>query len=277
MKKIAKLLTGILVASVIGISATACSNENEKNSTDKSIKIGFCPGPYSDMFKEGIQPSLEKKGYSIEIVEFSDYVQPNKTLAAGEIDVNLFQHSTYLKKFSADNSLDLSYITEVPTAGMGVFSNTYKSIDDIKDGAVIAIPNDETNLSRAIRVLQQTGLVKIKDGVDPAVATQNDLSENPKNLTFTEIEAPQLPRSLDSVDLAVINGNFAISAGLQLKDAVYNEELAEGYFNVIAVRTEDKDSQLSKDLLEIVQSDAFKGVIEDESKPYFFFKKPSGY
>lgn len=274
MKKIAKLFTGLLAATVIGISATACSTDNDAN---KAIKIGFCPGPYSDMFKDGIQPSLEKKGYSIEIVEFSDYVQPNKALAAGEIDVNLFQHSTYLKKFSADNGLDLSYITEVPTAGMGVFSNTYKSIDDIKDGATIAIPNDETNLSRAIRVLQQTGLVKIKDGVDPAVATQNDLSENPKNLTFTEIEAPQLPRSLDSVDLAVINGNFAISAGLQLKDAVYNEELAEGYFNVIAVRTEDKDSQLSKDLVEIVQSDAFKSVIEDENKPYFFFKKPSGY
>jgi D-methionine transport system substrate-binding protein len=160
---------------------------------------------------------------------------------------------------------------------MGIFSSKYKSLDELPNGATVAIPNDETNLSRAIRVLQQAGLVKIKDGVDPAKATQNDLSENKKNLKFTEIEAPQLPRSLDSVDFAVINGNYAISAGLLLKDARYSEELGEGYFNVIAVRTEDKDSQLAKDLIEITESDAFKSVIEDESKQYSSFKKPSGY
>ncbi|MFA5658197.1 MAG: MetQ/NlpA family ABC transporter substrate-binding protein [Oscillospiraceae bacterium] len=274
MKNIFKKIAALILAGAIGLSMTACKKEE---SEAKSIKVGFCPGPYSDMFKEAIQPSLEKKGYKIEIVEFSDYVQPNKALAAKEIDVNIFQHSTYLKKFSADNGLDLSYIKEIPTAGMGIFSSKYKSFDELPDGATVAIPNDETNLSRAIRVLQQAGLVKIKDGVDPAKATQNDLSENKKNLKFTEIEAPQLPRSLDSVDFAVINGNYAISAGLLLKDAIYSEELGEGYFNVIAVRTEDKDSQLAKDLIEITESDAFKSVIEDESKQYSSFKKPSGY
>jgi D-methionine transport system substrate-binding protein len=274
MKNLIGKITAVILAGVIGISMTACKKDSKDS---KSIKVGFCPGPYSDMFKEAIQPSLEKKGYKIEIVEFSDYVQPNKSLAAKEIDVNIFQHSTYLKQFSEDNKLDLSYITEIPTAGMGVFSSKYKSLDEIKDGATVAIPNDETNLSRAIRVLQQANLVKIKDGVDPAKATQNDLSENKKNLKFTEIEAPQLPRSLDSVDFAVINGNYAISANLQLKDALYNEELGEGYFNVIAVRKADKDSQLSKDIVEIVKSDAFKKVIDDPNKQYSSFKKPASY
>lgn len=273
MKNTIKKITSVLLVGAIALSITAC----DKKKDEKTIKVGFCPGPYSDLFKEAIQPSLEKKGYKIEIVEFSDYVQPNKALAAGEIDVNIFQHSIYLKKFSEDNKLDLTYIAEIPTAGMGVFSNKIKSLDDIPEGATVAIPNDETNLARAIRVLQQAGLVKIKEGVDPAKATQNDLSENKKNLKFTEIEAPQLPRSLDSVDIAVINGNYAISAGLKLKDALYSEELGEGYFNIIALRTEDKDSQLSKDLLEIVKSEEYKKVVNDPNKQYSSFKKPPSF
>lgn len=274
MKNIIKRITSIAIAGVIGFSLTACKKENESS---KSIKVGFCPGPYSDMFKEAIQPSLEDKGYKIEIVEFSDYVQPNKALASKEIDVNIFQHSVYLKKFSEDNNLDLTYIKEIPTAGMGIFSDKYETLDDIPDGATVAIPNDETNLARALRVLQQAGLVKIKDDADPAKATQNDLSENIKNLKFTEIEAPQLPRSLDSVDVAVINGNFAISAGLNLSDALYNEVLGDGYVNVIAVRTADKDSQLSKDIIEIVESEAFKKVIENPDGQYASFQKPKDY
>ncbi len=273
MKNIIKKITSIALAGVIGISFAAC----QKEEAAKSIKVGFCPGPYSDMFKEAIQPSLEDKGYKIEIVEFSDYVQPNKALAAKEIDVNIFQHSVYLKKFSEDNGLDLSYIKEIPTAGMGIFSDKYKSLDEIPNGATVAIPNDETNLARALRVLQQAGLVKIKEDANPAKATQNDLSENIKKLKFEEIEAPQLPRSLDSVDVAVINGNFAIGAGLKLSDALYNEVLGDGYVNVIAVRTEDKDSELSKDIVQIVESDAFKKVVENPGGQYVSFQKPKDY
>lgn len=273
MKKLIKKITAVALAGALGLSITGCGKEKEEN----LIKIGFCPGPYSDMFKEAIQPSLEEKGYKIEIVEFSDYVQPNKSLAAKEINVNIFQHSVYLQKFSEDNGLDLSYIKEIPTAGMGIFSEKNKSLDDLKDGATVAIPNDATNLSRAIRVLEQIGLVKINPDVDPKIATQYDLSENPKNLKFTEIEAPQLPRSLDSVDLAVINGNYALSAGLKLSNALYNEVLGEGYINVIAVRTADKDSQLAKDIIEIVESDAFKAVIEDPNGKFVSFYRPSDY
>lgn len=267
----------IALLSILLLAFTGCSSKTADADTKKALKVGVCAGPYGDMFTEAIKPSLEAKGYAVEIIEFSDYVQPNKALAAGEIDVNMFQHSTYLNNFSKENSLDLTAITEIPTAGMGIFSEKYKSIDAIEDGTIVAIPNDPTNLSRAIRILAQTNIITIDPAVDPTKATQYTLSSNPKNLQFTEIEAPQLPRSLDSVGIAIINGNYAISAGLKLSDAIYNEKIAEGYVNVIAVKTADKNSQFANDIVEVVKSDAFKSVIEDPSKQYASFQKPTNY
>ena len=147
------------------------------------LRVGVCAGPYGDMFVEAIQPELEKKGYKIKIVEFSDYVQPNIALAEKEIDVNVFQHSTYLKKFSKDHGLDLQYLTEIPTAAMGIFSEKYKTISELPEGSVIAIPNDDTNLSRALRVLAQTGAVELNPEVDPSKASVKDVSVNPKNVS----------------------------------------------------------------------------------------------
>ena len=244
---------------------------------DGDIKVGVCAGPYEDMFREAIEPSLKEKGYNVRYVQFSDYVQPNKALAEKEINVNIFQHSVYLKNFASQHNLDLVYITEVPTAGMGIFANNISSINAVPNGAKVAIPNDVTNLARAIRVLEQTGLVKIDSSVNPAEATQYTLAENSKNLVFIEIEAPQLPRSLDSVDLAVINGNFALSAGLKLSNALFNEILQEGYVNVIAVRTEDRNAQFAQDIVSIVHSDEFRKVIEDSSKQYSSFFRPKDY
>lgn len=272
---IIKKITAVVIALVLGtIGLTGCGQFTK---SDKTIRVGVCAGPYGDMFKEAIQPELEEKGYTVEITEFSDYVQPNNALAENEIDVNMFQHSTYLKKFCQEHSLDLSYITEIPTAAMGIFSNNYSKITDAKDGATVAIPNDDTNLSRALRVLAQTDIITINPNVDASKATVSDISENPKNLKFTEVNAEVLPSVLDSTDFAVINGNYAIGAGLKLSDAVYNEKLGEGYFNVIAVRTSDVDSQFAKDITSIVHSDKFRSVIEDESKQYTAFAKPSTY
>lgn len=275
INKIKKILAVALATVLIVTTFAGCKKDDKKDA--KTIKVGVCAGPYGDMFKEAIQPSLEKLGYKIEIIEFSDYVQPNNALAEKEIDVNMFQHSTYLKKFSTEHKLDLSYITEIPTAAMGVFSSKYKSIDKLPKGAKIAIPNDDTNLSRALRVLVQTGVIKLNPDVNPAEAKVKDISENPKRLKFTEVNAEILPTVLDSVDAAVINGNYAIGAGLKLSDAVYNEKLAEGYYNVIAVRTADKDSDLSKDIVAIVHSDKFRKIIEDPKKQYSAFGRPSGY
>jgi len=278
IKKI--FLLGIVATLTLGLGACKKSSdvvETQNDEVMKDIIVGVCPGPYGDMFKDAIQPSLEERGYKVTIKEFSDYVQPNKALSKSEIDVNMFQHSIYLKRFSEDSNLELSAITEIPTAGMGVFSNKVKSLDEIKDGALVTLPNDPTNLTRALKVLEASGLIKIDPNADPDLATEKDLSENNKNLKFKLIEAPQLPRTLDSADLAVVNGNYAIAAGLNLSDAVYSEKLKTGYINVIAVKTSAVESQLSKDILEIVKSNEFKSVIDDPKGQYISFQKPEKY
>jgi D-methionine transport system substrate-binding protein len=275
------LLFALLAGCSSGTGSSSQGNSNQSSGgTDEEpfvIKVGVCAGPYEDMFKQAIEPSLIAKGYTVEYVQFSDYVQPNKALAEGEINVNIFQHSVYLKNFSEEHGLDLVYITEIPTAGMGIFSDSITSIDEVPEGATVAIPNDVTNLSRSIRVLEQAGLVTIDPAVNPAEATQFTLSENPLNLTFVEIEAPQLPRSLESVDLAVINGNYALSAGLDLSDALFNELLLPGYVNVIAVRAEDAEAQFALDIVAAVHSDEFRSVIEDPNNQFVSFFRPEDY
>lgn len=274
--KFTSVILTVLLAFTLFVGCSTDSNISDKTK-NKEIKVGVCAGPYGDMFKEAIQPSLEKLGYEIRIIEFSDYVQPNNALAEKEIDLNMFQHSTYLKKFSQDHNLKLSQIVEIPTAAMGIFSDRFESIEKIEAGATVAIPNDDTNLSRAIRVLAQTGTIEIDPEVNPATVTVNDIANNPLNLKFKEVSAEILPSVLDSVGLAIINGNYAIGAGLNLVDAIYNEKLAEGYYNIIAVRTEDENAQFVKDILSIVNSDNFRSIIEDEEKQYVAFERPSGY
>lgn len=271
-----KKTTAIAFIALIGTALFTGCGKSDKNA-ENLIRVGVCAGPYGDMFNEAIKPALEEKGYEIEMTEFSDYVQPNMSLADNEIDVNMFQHSTYLKKFCEEHSLELEYISEIPTASMGIFSDKYNSLDDVSDGGEVAVPNDDTNYARALRVLEQTGLITLNPEIDASAATVDDIVENPKNLKFTEVSAEILPSILDSVDLAVINGNYAIGAGLKLDKAVYNEELGEGYYNVIAVRSEDADKQFAKDIVSIVHSDDFRNVIEDGSKQYTAFAKPADY
>lgn len=279
MKNKLQKLTALILGAGLMMSLAGCGQEAKAQigAQDKTIKVGVCAGPYGDMFEEAIKPSLEEKGYKVEITEFSDYVQPNNALADKEIDVNMFQHSTYLKKFSEQHGLDLTYISEIPTAGMAIFSDSADSIENLPQGGEIAIPNDDTNLSRSLRVLAQTGVIKLDPNADAATVTPENIIENPKELTFKEVNAEVMTSVLDSVDAAIINGNYALSGGLNLSDALYNEEIAEGYFNVIAVRTEDKESDFAKSIVEIVKSDAFKSVIEDENKQYVSFSRPSGY
>ena len=160
---------------------------------------------------------------------------------------------------------------------MGIFSDKVKSISELPEGSVIAIPNDDTNLSRALRVLAQTGTVELDPSIDASKAGVKDVAVNPKRFSFKEVNAEILPSVLDSVDAAVINGNYAMSAGLKLSDAVYNEQLQAGYFNVIAVRTEDVEKDFSKEITQIVHSDSFRKVIENPNGQYVAFGRPVDY
>lgn len=281
MNKLKKII-GIALTLTLTLGATGCGSSAASNGTGstaqiKNLVIGVCPGPYGDMVKKAIAPVLEKKGYKVSIKEFSDYIQPNNALANKEIDANLFQHTAYLQKFAKDNNLAISPVIVVPTAGMGIFSNKIKSLDKLSNGATVAIPNDASNLARALILLQKEGLIKIKDNIDQTKASENDIVENKKGLKFTPIEAAQLPRSLDSVDIALITGNYAIAAGLNFSSALKVEKLAENYKNVVAVRTEDLNKQLGKDIKAAVESQEFRAVIEDPKGEFKSFDKPQWY
>lgn len=256
---------------------SGCSAPGTDDSGAKSLKVGVVAGPYQDLFREAVEPSLRERGYSVSYVEFSDYVQPNNALVNGDISLNVFQHSTYLNSFAQQHGLDLAALAEIPTAAMGVFSNKVGSLDQLSEGATVAVPNDDTNLSRSLRVLQQAGLVFLDLAVDPAKATVDDIASNPKNIVIKQVNAEILPTVLDSVDAAVVNGNYAIGAGLDLADAAYMEQLSEGYYNVIAVRGEDAAAPFAQDIVAIVGSDAFRRAIEDPSRPFSAFSRPSGY
>lgn len=262
----------VLILTLILAVTTACTSNVEKR-----IVFGVAPGPYGDMIKKAIQPSLIDLGYKVELKEFSDYVQPNLALANKEIDVNLFQHTVYLEKFKADRNLQLSSVISVPTAGVGIYSKKVTSLGELKEGSQVAIPNDPTNLARALRLLQAANLIRIKADIDPTKASEKDVIENPKKLEIVTLEAAQLPRALETADLAVINGNFAISAGISLSSALLMEELAEEYKNVIAVRSEDVEQAFVKDIKAAVESEEFHKVIEDQSLDFQAFQKPDWY
>lgn len=236
----------------------------DKADEKKELKFGATAGPYSDMLKIAIIPELEKKGYTVEIVEFSDYVQPNNALNAEAIDANLFQHIIYLENFAEQNKMELSDLINVPTAPLGIYSNKYKSLDEIEDDATITIPNDPVNAARTLMTLEANGLIKVNPDVEPLKASEKDVIENPKNLVIQPIEAGQLPRSIDGVDLAAVPGNFAIAADFNLLDALALEDMPDEFRNVVAVKTSNKDAQFAKDILEVIQSEAFEKIIDEQ-------------
>lgn len=260
----AALTLGLAACGDDNSSATGDNNSSTTGEETKEIKVGATAGPYSDMLSKAIIPQLEEKGYEVELVEFSDYIQPNKALDNGDIDANLFQHTIYLENFEKENNMDLEALKIVPTAPMGFFSNEFTSVEEIADGATIALPNDPSNAARALLALQEQGLITINPDVEELKASEKDVQDNPKNLVFQPIEAAGLPRAVESADLAAVPGNFALAAGLNLMDALFLENMPDQYRNVVAVTAENKDSQLAKDLIEIVESEAFEQVIDEE-------------
>ncbi|WP_109475995.1 MetQ/NlpA family ABC transporter substrate-binding protein [Paraburkholderia sp. C35] len=261
-------LTAIALGALIAVSVTAHAADPDK----KEIRFGATAGPYSDQIRYGIKPQLEKEGYKVTIVEFSDYVQPNLALADGALDANAFQHEVYLKKFSADHKLALSELVKVPTAPIGLYSHKHKRLDELKDGATVSLPNDVPKQARAIILLQQLGWVTLKPGIDPGKSSERDIDANPHKIKLVPLEAAQLPRSLDDVDYAFVNGNFALASGLKLTDALLLEKIPPYYLNLVAVRTADLNKPYVKDIANAYRSAEFRRVIDER---FAGFSKPS--
>ena len=258
------LAAAVLAAASVGLSAPALAQDANK----KQLVIGGTAGSNIDQLQYGIVPLLQKKGYKVKLVEFNDYVQPNLALADGSLDANFFQHEVYFNQFKGDRKLDLVRLTQGPIAPMGVYSKQRKSLADLKEGDRVALPNDPSNLARGILLLQQAGLVKIKDGVNPLRVSELDLASNPKKIKLVPLDAAHLPRALDDAQFAIINGNFAISSGLKLTEAVLLEKVPDHYLNIVAVKTKDKDAQWAKDLAEAYRSADFKAVVDSKFAGY---------
>ena len=270
MNKLKKLLTVVFTA-FLAITLAACgatSSSNNGGGEKKEIKIGATSGPYADMVNKALKPLLEKKGYTVKVTEFSDYIQPNKALNSGELAANLFHHKIYMKKFAEQNGMDLTALVPVPTAPMGLYSDKVKDLKDLPEGAEVTLPNDPSNAARAYALLAAADLIKIKPNTDVLKITKNDVVENPKKLKFTELEAGQLARSLSSTTLAAVPGNFALAAKFDLTKALILEKMNENNRNNVVVTTANKDKQFAKDLVEIVQSKEFDEIINKDFKGF---------
>lgn len=283
------LILALLTALIAGCGGNGSkepqSNESQNQAEEQPqntvIKVGASPVPHAEILNV-VKPMLEKEGITLEIVEFTDYNQPNLRLADKDIDANYFQHIPYLEVFSKDHSLDLTYTAKVHIEPMGLYSKKLKDINELKkqlkdgetidilnelkEGATIAIPNDPTNGGRALLLLQSAGIIKLKDGAG-IDATAADIAENPKKINLSELEAAMLPRVLEDVDAAVINTNYALEAGLVPTEDAYVIESADSpYVNILAIRKGDEERPELKKLAEALNSPDVKRFIEENYK-----------
>jgi D-methionine transport system substrate-binding protein len=228
-------------------------------------RLGVTAGPHEELmnFVKGL---LAKEGVDVKVVVFTDYVAPNLALSDGSLDANSFQHDPYFRTFITDKKLDLVNIGKTVVLPMAIYSNKVKSVKDLKKGATISIPNDPTNGGRALLLLQSAGVIKLKKDAG-LKATVFDITDNPKDVKIKELDAAQLPRSLQDVDVAVINSNYALDAGLNpVKNSIYRESSESPYANIIVVRTKDKDKPVFKKLLKAYQSEAVAKFIDERFK-----------
>lgn len=191
-------------------------------------------------------------------------MQPNLALSNGDLAANLFQHKIYMDNFAKENKLELTDLIVVPTAPMGIYSSKYKALGEIADGSTVALANDPTNLARSLGLLQDAGLLTMKDDIDPLRVSEKDVKDNPKQLVLQPIEAGQLPRAVDSADISLVPGNFALAAKMNLLDALQLENMPDDYRNRVVINTADSDKAFAKDLKEAVESPEFEQIIDEQ-------------
>lgn len=265
MKHINKLaLVGAAALLALAVAISGCGgNGGREVSNGTTITVGATPVPHGEILEQ-VKPMLKAEGIDLKVIEFTDYVKPNLALNDKELDANFFQHEPYLDKFNAEHGTDLVSVAKIHLEPMGIYSHKIKNLNELADGAKVAIPNDPSNGGRALLILQKAGLITLKTG-DSITATVQDVAENKKNLQFVELEAAQIPRSIDDVDIALINTNFAMEGGFNpLKDALYMESKDSPYANILVVRKGDENRPEIQKLVKALQSPEIKKFIEDK-------------
>ena len=261
MKK--KILSVLLAATLVVSLFAGCG----KSKKDNIIKVGASPTPHAEILKV-IEDKLKDKGYTLEIVEYNDYILPNNATENGELDANYFQHQPYLENFNEENGTHLVSVASVHFEPFGIYAGKTDDLKNLKEGASVAVPNDTTNEARALLLLEAEGLIKLKDGAG-LTATVNDIAENPHNIKIVELEAAQVARVTGETAFVVLNGNYALQAGYSVKkDALAYEasdsEAAKTYVNIIAVKEGNEDSDAIKALVKVLKSDDIKKFIDEK-------------
>ena len=257
------------VAVSVGLAACGGSSATSKED-DKTITVAASPTPHAEILNKAVKPILEKDGYKLEVKEFTDYVQPNTATEDGDVDANYFQHKPYLDNFNKEKGTHLVSVETVHFEPFGLYPGKTKSLDDLKDGATVAVPNDATNEARALLLLQDAGLIELKNPED-INSTPKDITSNPKNLQFKELEAAVVPTVIKDVDIAALNGNYAIQAGFDVtKDALQLEKAdglaAKTYANILVVKEGNENTDKTKELKKALNSSEVRDYINDNYK-----------
>lgn len=257
---------------------TGCSKqqnhiEDTNSAAKKTIIFGTTVGDFGDMVKFSIKPILESKGYQVKLIEFTDYVQPNLALAEGTIDVNIFQHKPYLDNFKSERKLDLSPAFQVPTAPLGIYSGKLNSLAQATQNMRVSVPNDPSNFARALIMMNELGWLTLKDHINPLNASEKDIADNKYHIELIQLEAAQIPRARNDVDFAIINGNYAVSSGVDLTSALYQEP-SFAYVNWGVMRTKDLDTPWAKDVIAAYNSETFKAYAH---KTFAGYKWPANW
>ncbi|MFJ8821981.1 MetQ/NlpA family ABC transporter substrate-binding protein [Streptomyces sp. NPDC102467] len=255
-----------VIAGALALGLTACGSD-KADGANGTLVVGATPTPAGEVLTYVQQNLAKKAGLDLRIKEFTDYVLPNTALQQGELDANLYQHTPYLKDFNRSKGTTLTAVTQVYLPPLGFYSKKTDDVTALREGATVALPNDATNEARALELLASQGVIELKKGAG-VNATPKDVVKNPKHLTFKELEAAQLPRSLDDVDVAAVNNNFALDAGLSpKKDAILLESAKDNpYNNVLAVKKGNEDDPRVKKLAKLLTSPEVKKFIEDKYK-----------
>lgn len=260
-----KKLIAVVLSTLLLFGLVACGGGGTTKEDSKTIKVGATPNPHQEIL-EFIKPKLKEKGYDLEIVSFTDYVLPNKAVDSKEIDANFFQHQPYLTDFNEKNKTDIVSAGSIHFEPLGIYPGKSNDLVNIPNGATIAIPNDTSNEARALNLLAAQNLIKLKDGVG-LKATPKDVVENPHNIKFQELEAANISRAIADVDFAVLNGNYALQAGIidkVLKSEESSSEAAQEFANIIAVLPANKDSEKIKVLVETLKSEEVRQFMKEK-------------
>lgn len=262
-----KKIFGAALALTFAFGAAGCSKspDNSADKDKKEIVYSKSQGPYTELFEAAIVPILEKKGYKVRGIDFSELLTADIALNDGDVDVNVEQHSAYAKNFNENNNGDLTPISPIPTVPAGVYSSKHKSLDEITDGAKVAVPNDAANTARCYLMLQKIGWIKLNDTADLTSITQDDIVENPHNIQFTEMKSLTIPAAINDFDYAAITGSVVYNAGIDASTALANEDIQDHLILQVVVKEKNKDSAWAKAIVDAYRSDEFKNYLKEHN------------